>query len=100
LERISGNLVIDNNSKIANFTGINNLKSVKGDVQILESDNLTSLAGLDRLKIVYGDLHIYYNSKLTGYCSLKLDSLRGKAYIGLNAFSPTWAQLKAGICHP
>lgn len=47
---------------------------------------------------VYGDLDIYYNPKLTNYCALKLDSLGGRAYIGLNAYTPTWAQIKAGSC--
>jgi hypothetical protein len=64
----------------------------------LSCNNLTSLTGLEKLVAVYGNMEIYYNPKLSNYCTLKLTTFNGTAYISSNAYNPTYAEIKAGKC--
>jgi hypothetical protein len=98
LVRINRNLIFDDNPNLVNFTGFDNLKFITGDLQILECNNLTSLTGLEKLVAVYGNMEIYYNPKLSNYCTLKLTTFNGTAYISSNAYNPTYAEIKAGKC--
>jgi len=71
---------------------------VKGKMQILRNEKLTSLNGLPAQLTISGNLDIYYNPMLSSYCALKTTIFSGIAYIGINNFNPTWAQIVAGNC--
>ena len=98
LDSIGGDFVIQDNGRMYSFSGFSKTKTVRGRIQILENASLRTLDGLDNLKNARSTLDIYYNKNLSGYCAIKSLTLSGLAYISLNKFSPTWAQIKAGDC--
>lgn len=64
LQRIGGNLVLNNNRALIKLDGLKNLISIGGLLDISNNDALTSLSGLEKLAAVGGAIFIEENDAL------------------------------------
>eukprot|EP00924_Labyrinthula_sp_SR-Ha-C_P009338 augustus_masked-scaffold_2-processed-gene-20.53-mRNA-1 protein AED:1.00 eAED:1.00 QI:0/0/0/0/1/1/2/0/465 len=64
LVEINGSLVVENNSKLVNFVGLNNLEIITGDLIIKNVSYLSTYHGLNALQTIQGSFHVEGSGKL------------------------------------
>jgi len=83
--RTAGDVAIDNNDRLTNLRGLDNLTQVGGNLRIVSNPTLTSIASLSGVTQVGFSLHIWTNAQLTNLTGLnKLTSVNSDIIIDGN----------------
>lgn len=77
IETIDGHLIFINNQLLNDITGLSNLKNINGDLKFSNQNQITSLEGLNSLTSIQEYLIIEFNPNLNN-----LDSLESLANVG------------------
>jgi len=86
LTSVGGNVVIDNNDKLAGLDGLSGLASIGGDLVLYDNDELGQIDGLTVLTSIGGSLDIRDSDMLTDVGGLEsVETIAGDLDISWNA---------------